>query len=447
MFLATSLFLITFSVSAAGQATHTVIVGVEASLYDPPTTDALEGDTITFIFGGVIHGVTQSSFAAPCSPIPGGFSSGLTGIEGNASAQAPVWNLQIANASEPIWFFCEATQPESHCQNGMVGAINPPSADMFVAFQSAAKAVASTPTPTPTVILSGIGAFATAAPAPTAAPETTPSSSSPSPSSTVPSFASQSSPKSTPIGAIIGGAVGGGVAVAILVILGFILLHRRRGDKSRVTGGVDATGNSSYLGSNTKMPLSADSTPSTSAFDRGLSYGDAEARVRQQAGPNDFASALERNSFSSPSDRTTSEPGLTYSDGERNREIQLRYANSRPEMRTVTMLDAHTPTALSRPYPDALTSERSHLERQILERGPEVNVHELAKEVAALISLHGRSALRDPGNNQPVSGSLPGPDIPVAPDRAVRQLPNPQEFVSRGTASVGHESTLPQYER
>ncbi|KAI5123465.1 hypothetical protein M0805_008835 [Coniferiporia weirii] len=446
-----NLVLIVFAIFVTGQDTHTVSVGIEGSFYDPPTTDALENDTITFIFGGVIHGVTQSSFDEPCLPLAGGFNSGLTGTNGNASAQTPTWNLHISNASEPIWFFCQATEPESHCQAGMVGAINPPSANMFLQFQSAAKVVSGTPSPTPTIVLTGVGAFATAPPTTTAVLEATPSSlstrpppsslSSSSSSSSASSAASQTSPssKSSSSGAVIGGAVGGTVAVVTIAILSFLLFRSRRRSRSDSPEMIDIIEHSSSAGFRSKLPASAGSTPTMGAFDRGLGYEDAETRKHRQVRSNDLSPGLERNSFSSPSDRTTSELGPSYTDGDQNREMQLRYASSHPEMRTSTTSNVYGPATFSQVHPGTFSPEQTRSDGQYPERGPTVNVHELAKEVASLIGTQDRMLPNNPGNlNQSIS--IPG--------RPPRQLPDPNEFLaSRGLPSLEHESDLPKYEQ
>ncbi|THH10500.1 hypothetical protein EW145_g1281 [Phellinidium pouzarii] len=438
MLVATSLLLVGLAVATAGQDTHTVVVGLEGSFYDPPTTDALEGDKIMFLFSGVIHGVTQSSFDAPCSPLQGGFSSGLTGTNNTPNAPIPVWELTISNVSETIWFFCEATQPESHCQAGMVGAINPPSVSMFNQFQAAAKSVSGTPAPTPTVILTGIGAFATEGPIMTAIPSSALSlisSASPTPSSTMVSSsaipsASQSSSKRTANSAVIGGAVGGGVGVVVLEIRT-----------------ADADEKIEYSGPHAKLPSSAGSTPNTGVFDRGLNYNDADARVRRQVSLNGISSATGRNSFTTPSDRITPELSGTYSDVDRERDMQLRYADSHPGMRLAATMVTATPFS---PYghSHALSTEQVHTNRQILERGHDVNVHELAKEVAALIGTQDRmpSNLPPSVNNQPAFVTVPIPPIPQS--RIARQLPNPQEFISpRDAQTPGRDSALPRYER
>ncbi|KAJ7774164.1 hypothetical protein DFH07DRAFT_733097, partial [Mycena maculata] len=98
-----------------------VNVGIEGSFFTPPTTSAGLNDTVSFVFGGDIHSVTQSTFASPCVRLEGGFDSGFAGRGPSFSNAPEVWNLRITNASEPIWFFCEASMPTSHCESGMVG--------------------------------------------------------------------------------------------------------------------------------------------------------------------------------------------------------------------------------------------------------------------------------------------------------------------------------------
>ncbi|KAH9474257.1 hypothetical protein JR316_0013420 [Psilocybe cubensis] len=168
-------------------------------------------DTVTFVFDPEsIHTVTESSLENPCSPLPGGFSSGTVNgaVEINETLYIVKWDLQISNIST-IWFFCENTDTQSHCvDSGMVGAINPPSIDAYTKFQKAAKKVKGTPKPSFQIALTGLGAFATQTPAPVSTPT----------SISLPTSTSQHS-------AITGGAVG----AAIVIVLGLvgILWHLR----------------------------------------------------------------------------------------------------------------------------------------------------------------------------------------------------------------------------
>ncbi|KAJ7278880.1 hypothetical protein C8J57DRAFT_149749 [Mycena rebaudengoi] len=154
---------------ALAQTTHTVTVGVQGSFFVPSTTSAQVNDIVTFVFGGDIHTVTQTDFRTPCVPLPGGFNSGFAGTGAQFTKPTPSWDLRITNASEAIWFYCQATQPISHCASGMVGAINPPSIDMYNQFVAAAKLVnPSTLAPAShSFVPSGHGAIATNSPMPT----------------------------------------------------------------------------------------------------------------------------------------------------------------------------------------------------------------------------------------------------------------------------------------
>ncbi|KAJ7622088.1 hypothetical protein FB45DRAFT_838288 [Roridomyces roridus] len=236
------------------QTTHQVVVGgtPEAATlaFTPNIVTANVGEIVQFVFAGAPgnHSVTQSSFAAPCQAIPGGFDSGWV-FNGDPTAPPPVWNLTITT-SAPVWVYCKqlksaAGQP--HCTLDMVGVIN--IGDKFFAefvdAASAATTVIQTEGP-----LSGVGAFATAAPdvvgpsqsllnpfasivAPAGGASRTneisgslrlsqtsslaSSSATPPPSNSTPSLPSNSSTTSniathrklTPTGAIVGGILGG----------------------------------------------------------------------------------------------------------------------------------------------------------------------------------------------------------------------------------------------
>ncbi|KAF7373157.1 hypothetical protein MSAN_00523800 [Mycena sanguinolenta] len=224
------------------QTTHVVDVGVQGSFYSPPTISAGVNDTVIFVFGGDEHSVTQSTFDAPCVRLDGGFDSGIQGRGSDFALPPPAWSLTITNVSETIWFFCQASIPSSHCESGMVGAINPPSIDMYNQFVSAARLVTSTPKPTPSFIASGEGAFATNSPMPSSVSLSADSSFSfaPSTSTTAP-LATSTTP--TPSGVsgshltlIAGCATAGGVVILILAVLGVFHCRRwRREDRIRHT--------------------------------------------------------------------------------------------------------------------------------------------------------------------------------------------------------------------
>ena len=65
-------------VGAAYAATHVVQVGGSGNLvYTPNQLKANPGDIIRFEFHQKNHTATQSAFTKPCTPLKGGFNSGL----------------------------------------------------------------------------------------------------------------------------------------------------------------------------------------------------------------------------------------------------------------------------------------------------------------------------------------------------------------------------------
>ncbi|KAJ7578628.1 hypothetical protein C8J56DRAFT_353071 [Mycena floridula] len=145
-----------------------VTVGAGGNLaFNPETVQAMAGDTVTFTFFPNNHSVSQSSFDSPCVA-SGQFQSGFvpTGSVGKT------YTINVNDASVPVWFHCEQTNPKSHCAAGMVFAINPPadgSPNSFAAFKAKAMGVsaptsetATTPTTTMTEIASESWALATA---------------------------------------------------------------------------------------------------------------------------------------------------------------------------------------------------------------------------------------------------------------------------------------------
>ncbi|TDL26002.1 hypothetical protein BD410DRAFT_684387, partial [Rickenella mellea] len=91
--------------------------------YEPAIIIAAVNDTVTFVFGGKADTVTQTTFESPCVKMPGGFDSGYAGVGTNTSGTQPTWDLHISDSSQPIWFFCQAVVPASHCAAGMVGYV------------------------------------------------------------------------------------------------------------------------------------------------------------------------------------------------------------------------------------------------------------------------------------------------------------------------------------
>jgi len=153
---------------AAQQAPVVIEVGGPSTgptIYTPNSVTAPNGTVVTFRFTGTPgnHTVTQSSFAAPCTPLEGGFDSGWVFINATTTSP-PEWNLTITNDAKPIWFYCKQLQKSPHCLAGMVGAINvaPGATNDISAFQVAAKTQAAVGEGQNG--LGGVGATATATP-------------------------------------------------------------------------------------------------------------------------------------------------------------------------------------------------------------------------------------------------------------------------------------------
>ncbi|KAJ4501360.1 hypothetical protein C8R41DRAFT_201465 [Lentinula lateritia] len=80
------------------------------------SVNATNGDVIQFQFVSKNHTLTQSSFAAPCTPLAGGVDSGFQAVATNATT-FPVWSFTLTNTSAPLWFYC--AQPLRKRWNGV----------------------------------------------------------------------------------------------------------------------------------------------------------------------------------------------------------------------------------------------------------------------------------------------------------------------------------------
>jgi len=119
---------------------HQVKVGANGLTFDPPSLQGVKPrDRVQFIFAAKNHTVTQSTFAAPCSPMESGFDSGFQFVAPNTLAeQLPMWEL-LVNTTAPTWAYCKQG---NHCASGMVFAINSveTSDKNFASFMTIAKA-------------------------------------------------------------------------------------------------------------------------------------------------------------------------------------------------------------------------------------------------------------------------------------------------------------------
>lgn len=113
--------------------------------FNPSSLTAAMGDKVEFQFWGLNHSVTQASFDKPCEPLAGGFFSGFFPLQAGATDR-PSFTITV-NSTSPIWFYCGQTVL-SHCQAGMVGAINAPSTgNTLSSFMAASKKTSSSMSP------------------------------------------------------------------------------------------------------------------------------------------------------------------------------------------------------------------------------------------------------------------------------------------------------------
>lgn len=119
-------------------AVFEVVVGGPGTLrYTPESVNAQPGDQIRFIFQQKNHTATQSTFENPCVKAPGGFDSGYVPVADGVTDGFPVAELNITS-TDPVWVYCKQG---THCQAGMVFAVNP--GDRMAAFKAAATGAAT----------------------------------------------------------------------------------------------------------------------------------------------------------------------------------------------------------------------------------------------------------------------------------------------------------------
>lgn len=102
--------------------TQTVIVGGNSLAFHPNTVDAAIGTVVLFRFLAVNHTLTESSLDNPCKSV-GRFSSSFANY--NPHNRTDSLLTYTVSDSSSHWFYCEQTQPRSHCHSGMVFGLNP----------------------------------------------------------------------------------------------------------------------------------------------------------------------------------------------------------------------------------------------------------------------------------------------------------------------------------
>ncbi|KAF3926195.1 hypothetical protein ABW21_db0207062 [Orbilia brochopaga] len=142
-------------------------------VFEPAEVMANVGDMIQFQFHPMNHSVVQAAFADPCIPIQQsaagngvvGFFSGFMPVAQSATTM-PTFTFQVNNTN-PIWFYCSQGK---HCQNGMVGAINPTANKTLSDFKMRAAQAANNVTPG--MVPVGNGGASSVIPAQPASPTT-----------------------------------------------------------------------------------------------------------------------------------------------------------------------------------------------------------------------------------------------------------------------------------
>jgi len=119
--------------------TIAIQVGEGGLKYAPNSTTAAVGDILEFQFVASTHNVVQGAFNTPCSV--GNITNGFAAPFVNVTAVGTHEAYQVTvNNTDPIWYYCSVT---GHCQDGMVGVVNPPDASTgktLAAYAAGAKA-------------------------------------------------------------------------------------------------------------------------------------------------------------------------------------------------------------------------------------------------------------------------------------------------------------------
>ncbi|KAK2593632.1 hypothetical protein QQS21_008680 [Conoideocrella luteorostrata] len=120
--------------ACATAKTIKIDVGSSGLTFSPDSTVAEKGDILEFHFYSV-HSVAMGDFANGCAPAAhGGFFSGVIEAE-EKTEYKDVFQVTVNN-TDPMAFYC--TVP-GHCQNGMVGVVNPSPNDSLLKYKNAVK--------------------------------------------------------------------------------------------------------------------------------------------------------------------------------------------------------------------------------------------------------------------------------------------------------------------
>ncbi|KAF1975904.1 hypothetical protein BU23DRAFT_457248 [Bimuria novae-zelandiae CBS 107.79] len=118
---------------------HNIDVGEDGLKFEPQVIKPVRGDAVVFHFYPK-HNVVSTTFDKPCEYTSGSFFSGPFDKTDNGKLRFVV---NVTN-EDPVWYYCAVPK---HCQQGMVGAWNPPANSTIEAFADAAKKVSDSTFP------------------------------------------------------------------------------------------------------------------------------------------------------------------------------------------------------------------------------------------------------------------------------------------------------------
>lgn len=127
-------------------------------IYSPASTTIPVGDMVQWHFYPKNHSVVQAAFSNPCEPLSNvmpnvtTFYSGYMPVSKN-DTMMPALTMMV-KSTMPFWYYCSQG---NHCQDGMVGVINPPAPSTgktIDAFTQKAKTAPKSTIPTNSTISS-----------------------------------------------------------------------------------------------------------------------------------------------------------------------------------------------------------------------------------------------------------------------------------------------------
>ncbi|KAE9987585.1 hypothetical protein EG328_002226 [Venturia inaequalis] len=149
--------------ASAKSSTATTIVAVPSSLqtvtagkggvkrFDPESLVVPPGSKVVFQFYPGHNSVVQGSFDKPCSP-----SSNVAFYSGDVDSDSQIFTISVDD-KDPIWFYSGSS---THCEEGMVGVINPTQNQTLAIYKSRAATASKTTLPASNNVQGGVLASA-----------------------------------------------------------------------------------------------------------------------------------------------------------------------------------------------------------------------------------------------------------------------------------------------